>query len=186
MTDISDLARVVMENPPDPLTPAGVAQALREAGRPVGDAIVLRVHAHLQASTYGVLNDFMADDSVVSIHVSGDDIYVNSEPAAGGWSGLDPEAMRRFIQRLAARAGARIDDNDPYVDCRLPDGTRLRAYIGQQGLPLTARLDKNYNYSLDERVALGMLKPEAAEFLNQEGVECEGCGHALTLPEDWD
>ena len=41
----------------------------------------------------------------------------------------DDEAVRRLAQRLAAAGGRRLDDATPYVDVRLPDGTRLHAVL---------------------------------------------------------
>ena len=41
----------------------------------------------------------------------------------------DEEAVRSYAQRLAVRAGRRVDDASPFVDARLPDGTRLHAIL---------------------------------------------------------
>jgi pilus assembly protein CpaF len=41
----------------------------------------------------------------------------------------DDAAVRRLAQRLAARAGRRLDDAAPFVDVTLPDGTRLHAVL---------------------------------------------------------
>jgi pilus assembly protein CpaF len=45
------------------------------------------------------------------------------------------EAVRRLATRLAAQAGRRLDDAQPFVDAVLPDGTRLHAILP----PLVAR-----------------------------------------------
>ena len=41
----------------------------------------------------------------------------------------DEAEVRRLAQRLASLAGRRLDDAHPYVDARLPDGTRLHAVL---------------------------------------------------------
>ena len=59
-----------------------------------------------------------------------------------GWSATqvrfaDDEAVRRLAQRLAAAGGRRLDDATPYVDVRLPDGTRLHAVLAPVARPGT-------------------------------------------------
>ena len=39
------------------------------------------------------------------------------------------EEVRRLAARLAAQAGRRLDDAQPFVDAVLPDGTRLHAIL---------------------------------------------------------
>ena len=41
----------------------------------------------------------------------------------------DDAAVRRLAQRLAAGAGRRLDDAQPFVDAGLADGTRLHAVL---------------------------------------------------------
>ena len=41
----------------------------------------------------------------------------------------DESAVRRLAQRLAASANHRLDETTPYVDARLPDGSRLHAIL---------------------------------------------------------
>lgn len=42
----------------------------------------------------------------------------------------DDDAVRRLAVRLAALVGRRLDDASPFVDARLPDGTRVHAVLG--------------------------------------------------------
>ena len=49
----------------------------------------------------------------------------------------DDEAVRRLAQRLAALGGRRLDDAAPYVDLRLPDGTRFHAVLAPVSRPGT-------------------------------------------------
>ena len=45
----------------------------------------------------------------------------------------DDGEVRRLAQRLAAATGRRLDDSSPFVDTRLPDGTRVHAVLGHPG-----------------------------------------------------
>ncbi len=115
-------------------TPARVAQALREQGRVLGDAEVLGAAEQLRSELVGSgpLEPLLADPSVTDVLVSAPDrVWVDR----GGGLELtsvsfpDAAAVRRLAQRLAAVAGRRLDDARPWVDARLPDGTRLHAVL---------------------------------------------------------
>src|SRR5437899_5287322 len=128
------LARVrtrLVEQGLDP-TPSAVAAALRAEGGVLGDAEVLDVVTRLRREIVGVgpLEPLLRDPDITDVLVNGPtEVWVDRG------SGLareevrlgDERAVRRLAQRLAAAAGRRLDDAAPYVDARLPDGTRLHA-----------------------------------------------------------
>ena len=67
--------------------------------------------------------------------------------------------MRRLAQRLAAACGRRLDDAAPYVDARLPDGTRLHAVlppVAVRGPYLSLRTFRPRAFTLDDLVAAGI------------------------------
>ena len=41
----------------------------------------------------------------------------------------DDDHVNRIIERIVAPLGRRIDESQPYVDARLPDGSRVNAII---------------------------------------------------------
>ena len=70
----------------------------------------------------------------------------------------DDEAVRRLAQRLAATGGRRLDDATPYVDLRLPDGTRFHAVLAPTARPgtvISLRVPAARVFTLDELVAAG-------------------------------
>src|SRR5439155_1583003 len=78
------------------------------------------------------LETFLRDPEVTEIMVNNwDTIYVER----GGkiyWTGakfFDENQLRRTIDKIVARIGRRIDEASPYVDARLPDGSRVNAII---------------------------------------------------------
>jgi pilus assembly protein CpaF len=76
--------------------------------------------------------------------------------------------LLEFIQRLVGRAGRRIDEVSPMVDCKLPDGSRLNAVIpplALRGPTLSIRRFKTKAMLFDDMVRIGSLAPEMAEFL---------------------
>ncbi|WP_217146175.1 ATPase, T2SS/T4P/T4SS family, partial [Streptomyces sp. AC627_RSS907] len=74
----------------------------------------------------------------------------------------DAAAVRRLAQRLAAVAGRRLDDAKPWVDARLPDGTRLHAVLPPVAVAstcLSLRVVRPRAFTLAELVAAGTVPP---------------------------
>jgi pilus assembly protein CpaF len=81
---------------------------------------------------------------------------------------LDDGHLRRTIEKIVARVGRRIDEAQPYVDARLPDGSRVNAIIppvAVDGPSLTIRKFSRDPYTMDDLVSFGTLSPMAATFL---------------------
>lgn len=82
----------------------------------------------------------------------------------------DEEAVRAFAQRLAIRAGRRVDDASPFVDARLPDGTRLHAILpplAVEGTSISLRIPRRQAYTLAELNSIGTLADDAVGLLNE-------------------
>ena len=157
------------------LTPQRVAQALREDGRPVGDATVLAVHDALRRDVHGAgpLDPLLALPGVTDVLVNG-----SGQVWLDRGDGLertdltfpDEDSVRRLAQRLAAAGGRRLDDASPYVDLRLPDGTRFHAVlapIARPGTVLSLRVPRRRVFTLDDLRAAGALSAEGAALLHR-------------------
>ncbi|MFG3284200.1 TadA family conjugal transfer-associated ATPase [Streptomyces sp. NPDC048111] len=154
-------------------TPARVAAALRAQGRLLGDAEVLGGAQELRSELVGTgpLEPLLADPEVTDVLVSGPDrVWVDR---GGGLelTGIrfaDAVAVRRLAQRLAAVAGRRLDDARPWVDARLPDGTRMHAVlppIAVGSACLSLRVVRPKAFSLAELAEAGTVPPEAEPLL---------------------
>ncbi|MDP9295216.1 MAG: CpaF family protein [Actinomycetota bacterium] len=119
----------------------------------------------------GPLEPFVRDPDVTEIMVNGwDTIYVER---AGKlyWSGTkfhDEGQLRRTIDKIVGKVGRRIDEASPYVDARLPDGSRVNAIIpplALDGPALTIRKFAADPYQAEDLVQFGTLTTPVVEFL---------------------
>ncbi|WP_405571598.1 TadA family conjugal transfer-associated ATPase [Streptomyces sp. NBC_01167] len=148
-------------------TPARVAAALRAQGRLLGDTEVLGGTETLRCELVGTgpLEPLLADPAVTDVLVSAPDrVWVDRG------CGLeltevtfaDAASVRRLAQRLAAVAERRLDDARPWVDARLPDGTRMHAVIPPVAVGSTClalRVVRPRAFSVEELVAAGTVPP---------------------------
>ncbi|MFD3483649.1 TadA family conjugal transfer-associated ATPase [Streptomyces sp. NPDC058665] len=148
-------------------TPARVAAALRAQGRLLGDAEVLGAAEELRCELVGTgpLEPLLADPSVTDVLVSAPDrVWVDRGGGLEltGVSFADASAVRRLAQRLAAVAGRRLDDARPWVDARLPDGTRMHAVLPPVAVGsayLSLRVVRHRAFSPAELTTAGTLPP---------------------------
>ncbi|GAB3073090.1 TadA family conjugal transfer-associated ATPase [Pedococcus soli] len=81
---------------------------------------------------FGPLEGLVADQSVTDVLVNGDgSVWVDRGAGveAAGVDLADAAAARRLGVRLAALAGRRLDESQPWVDGLLPGGVRLHAIL---------------------------------------------------------
>ena len=155
------------------LSPQRIAEALRESGRPVGDLTVLAVHDALQREVLGAgpLQPLLAEAEVTDVLVNGpEQVWVDRGRGLerAGVRFRDDDAVRQLAQRLAASGGRRLDDASPYVDLRLPDGTRFHAVLAplaRPGTVLSLRVPRRRVFDLDELCAAGTLTADGAGLL---------------------
>src|SRR6266516_2862994 len=120
----------------------------------------------------GPIEEFLRDPEVTEIMVNGPDtVYVER----GGriyWTGAkfhDEEQLRRIIDKIVGKIGRRIDESSPYVDARLPDGSRVNAIIppvALDGASLTVRKFAPDPYEADDLVELDTFTTPVAKFLD--------------------
>jgi len=120
----------------------------------------------------GPLQSLLEDDTVTEIMVNGArNIYIERR---GKISKVpltfeNDEHVMRIIERIVSPLGRRIDESSPYVDARLPDGSRVNAIIppiSLVGPVLTIRKFARIPLSVDQLVQLGSITPEAIQFLD--------------------
>jgi pilus assembly protein CpaF len=119
----------------------------------------------------GPLQNLLDDETITEVMVNGPkNIYIER----GGkihrvpMSFESDDHVLRIIDRIVAPLGRRIDEASPYVDARLPDGSRVNAVIPPISLigpTITIRKFSKNPFTLDQLIKLGSITPEALQFL---------------------
>lgn len=119
----------------------------------------------------GPLEPFLATPGVTDVLVHGpNQIWIDCGHGLKRVDARFPDdsAVRRLAQRLAGSAGRRLDDATPYVDARLPKGTRLHAVlapVSTHGTCISLRLAARRVFTLNELVAAESLPAHRADLL---------------------
>ncbi|HET7375344.1 MAG TPA: CpaF family protein, partial [Anaerolineae bacterium] len=120
---------------------------------------------------FGPLEPFLVDETITEIMVNGPkNIYIERrgriERTTTQFESNDH--VMRIIDRIVAPLGRRIDESSPYVDARLPDGSRVNAIIpplALNGPTITIRKFFRIPLTVEKLVETGSLTAEAVEFL---------------------
>ncbi len=135
------------------------------------DPVRLEDDVFNEAMRLGPLEELLADDSISEIMVNGPrNVYVER----GGRLQLsdcqftDDASVLSVIERIVAPLGRRIDESQPYVDARLPDGSRVNAIIAPlalSGPTITIRKFAKKALTPQDFIRFGTWTHNAAEFM---------------------
>ena len=120
---------------------------------------------------FGPLEPLLADETVSEIMVNGPEkVFVERKGKLTKTNIIfeNNEHVMKVIDRIVSPLGRRVDESSPYVDARLPDGSRVNAIIpplALNGPTLTIRKFEKDPLTIDDLVKFGSMSPEVAEFL---------------------
>ncbi|HQL38383.1 MAG TPA: CpaF family protein [Anaerolineaceae bacterium] len=120
---------------------------------------------------FGPLQPLLEDETITEIMVNGHkNIYVERKGKIYRvpMTFENNEHVMRIIERIVSPLGRRIDESSPYVDARLPDGSRVNAVIppiSLVGPVITIRKFSKKPITVDQMIEYGSITPEAVEFL---------------------
>jgi pilus assembly protein CpaF len=120
---------------------------------------------------YGPLEPLLRDDTITEIMVNGPKkVYIerNGKIERTNVVFEDDEHLMRIIERIVAPLGRRVDESMPYVDARLPDGSRVNIVIPPISLigpVVTIRKFYRTPLTVEDLIRLGSATPEVMEFL---------------------
>ena len=134
----------------------------REAGL-LGDDNRARLAARIAERSFGLgpLDALLADPAVDEVMVNGPgQVWVERagriEPTSARFA--SEADLRHAIERILAPLGRRVDEAEPLVDARLPDGSRVNVVVAPLALDgsiLTIRRFRRRGFGPDELVANG-------------------------------
>jgi pilus assembly protein CpaF len=120
---------------------------------------------------FGPLQPLLEDDQITEVMVNGaKSIYIEK---AGKIKRVpvsfeNDEHVMRIIDRIVSPLGRRIDESSPYVDARLPDGSRVNAVIppiSLVGPVITIRKFSKDPITVEQLIDFGTITPAALQFL---------------------
>jgi pilus assembly protein CpaF len=120
---------------------------------------------------FGPLQPLLEDESITEIMVNGaKNIYIERKGKIHRvpMTFESNEHVMRIIDRIVAPLGRRIDESSPYVDARLPDGSRVNAVIppiSLVGPAITIRKFAKNPITLEQLIEFGTISAESLQFL---------------------
>ena len=120
---------------------------------------------------YGPLEPFLRDDSITEVMVNDHKtIYIERHGKITRTNAqfVDEPHLLRIIDKIISRIGRRIDESSPYVDARLPDGSRVNAIIpplAVRGSTLTIRKFRRDPFAMADLIKFGTLTHKSGQFL---------------------
>ena len=119
----------------------------------------------------GPMQPLLEDETISEIMVNGaKNIYIEraGKILRAPLTFENDDHVMRIIDRIVAPMGRRIDESSPYVDARLPDGSRVNAVIPPISLigpVITIRKFFKNPITIEQLVQFGTVTPEALQFL---------------------
>jgi pilus assembly protein CpaF len=156
-TLVHDRITQLLADEPTPLS----SEDRLELTRQIGDGVL----------GLGPLEPFLRDPSVSEIMVNDvGTIYIERDGKleSTGASFFSEAQLRHMIDKIVSKVGRRIDESSPFVDARLPDGSRVNAIIpplALNGPALTIRKFAADPYTTADLVGLETFTPALVEFL---------------------
>jgi pilus assembly protein CpaF len=120
---------------------------------------------------FGPLQPLLEDDTITEIMVNGPkNVYIERKGRLHRVPVTfeNNDHVMRIIDRIVAPLGRRIDESSPYVDARLPDGSRVNAVIppiSLVGPTLTIRKFSRNPITVDQLIQFGSITGESIQFL---------------------
>lgn len=120
---------------------------------------------------FGLLDTIMNDDTITEVMINGaDNIFIEQ---AGRVKRLDEsfESQRKLediIQRIVGKAGREVNQSNPIVDTRLPDGSRVNVVlppIALCGPTVTIRKFSKTPMTIEKLISYGSITREIADKL---------------------
>ncbi len=125
-----------------------------------------------EALGYGPVEPLIQDPTITEVMVNGPNhVYMErfGKIYPTDVRFRDDQHVMRIIDKIVAEVGRRVDESQPYVDARLPDGSRVNAIIpplALNGPCLTIRKFSRDPYTDEDLIRFGTMVPEVRDLLS--------------------
>lgn len=121
---------------------------------------------------YGPITEFLKQPDIEEIMINGPyQIYIERKGKGNILTNKkfrDKEHVMHIIERIISPLGKRVDENKPYANARLPDGSRVHVIIppiAPYGPYISIRKFETDPFTINDLISFGTLTPEMAKFL---------------------
>jgi pilus assembly protein CpaF len=122
---------------------------------------------------YGPIDQLLRDETITEVMVNGPDhVYVerSGKLVQTEVRFADETHLRRIIDKIVSQVGRRVDEANPMVDARLPDGSRVNCVVHPLSIGgpfMTIRKFSKDPYTVEDLINFGSFTPQVAHFINQ-------------------
>jgi len=137
----------------------------------ISDRVRIVQHVYGSIRGLGLLDSLLADESITEVMVNGpDDIFIEKDGVVQRLPAQFENARRLedIIQRIVGTAGREVNQANPIVDTRLPDGSRVNVVlppVALDGPTVTIRKFSRAPMTMRRLIAYGSVSSEIAEVL---------------------
>lgn len=125
----------------------------------------------LEITSLGKIDKFYKDDNISEIMVNGpEEVWVeeNGVITKTDVQFANDEELVQLAQKIASSVGRSLNNSNPIVDARLPDGSRVHLVISpisMDGTIITIRKFKKERLTIDDLIRFGSINEAGAKFL---------------------
>lgn len=152
---------------------AWITEIIRSTGTnlPLGEQLELIEDMLLEITSLGKLSDLMEDSSVSEIMVNApNEVWIERKGklVLTNIKFRDDDEVMNLARKIVGHVGRRVDNSNPIVDARLPDGSRVHIVIppiAMKGTTITIRKFFQEKLGVSDLINFGTISPKAAKFL---------------------
>jgi pilus assembly protein CpaF len=170
--DVTAVSKLPPEQARSSIEATVKALVAAEGGGLYGEAKEAVIKAVLdEAVGLGPIQNLVNDATVSEVMVNGaDEVYFERDGIIylSASRFVDDAHIMRVVDRIIAPIGRRVDESSPYVDARLPDGSRVNVVIPPvtpRGPTMTIRKFRPDKYRIEDLVDNGTLPDWLVDFL---------------------
>lgn len=138
---------------------------------PIAQRVLIVDQVYSSIRGFGLLDTILSDDNITEVMINGpDNIFIEERGRIRKLErGFENERrLRDIVQRIVGQAGREVNEANPIVDTRLPDGSRVNVVlppISLSGPVVTIRKFSKEPMTMAKLIEYGSLTPEISKLL---------------------